>query len=100
MKSDKNIFLRYSFLVKNRDYWENKFSSKIDLSIWFKTIAYGRKSNFEEINYKVGSNKISEKVCKNIFNLPTHNQIKTEKLKSLLSELKNSADIITKENIL
>ena len=34
MKSNKNIFLRYSFLINNRDYWENKFSSKIDLSVF------------------------------------------------------------------
>ena len=100
MQSDTNIFLRYSFLVKNRDYWEKKFSSKIDLSIWFKTIASGRNDNFEEINYKVGSNKVSEYVCEYIFNLPTHNQIKPEKLESLLKELKNSGDIITKERVL
>jgi len=100
MQNDTNIFLRYSFLVKNRDYWENKFSSKIDLSIWFKTIASGRNDNFEEINYTVGSNKASEYVCAHIFNLPTHNQIRPEKLKKLLQELKNSGDIITKDKIL
>ena len=100
MQSDKNIFLRYSFLVNNRDYWENKFSSKIDLSIWFKTITSGRNDNFEQINYKVNSNKISEYVCEHIFNLPTHNQIKPEKLKKLLKELKNSADIITRDKVL
>ena len=88
MQSDKNIFLRYSFLVKNRDYWESRFSSKIDLSIWFKTIAFGRNDNFKKINYKVNSNKVSEYVCRHIFNLPTHNQIKAEKLQSLLKELK------------
>jgi len=100
MQSDANIFLRYSFLVKNRDYWESRFASKIDLSIWFKTIASGRNDNFEEIDYRVGSNKISEYICNHIFNLPTHNQIKPEKLKKLLQELKNSGDIITKERIL
>lgn len=100
MQSDTNIFLRYSFLVKNRDYWENKFSSKIDLSIWFKTIASGKNDNFEEMHYTVGSNKVSEYVCEHIFNLPTHNQIKPNKLKKLLLELKNSGDIITKEKIL
>lgn len=100
IQDDKNIFLRYSFLVKNRDYWENKFSSKIDLSIWFKTIASGRNDNFEEINYSVGSNQVSEYVCEHIFNLPTHNQIRPEKLKLLLEELKNSGDIITKEKVL
>jgi perosamine synthetase len=100
MQSDTNIFLRYSLLVKNRDYWEKKFSSKIDLSIWFKTIASGRDNKFGEINYKVNSNKVSEYVCDHIFNLPTHNQIRADKLKSLLIELKQSADIITEDKIL
>lgn len=100
MQNTQNIFLRYSFLVKNRDLWEKKFSSKIDLSIWFKTIAFGRNEKFEEINYKANSNKVSEYVCKHIFNLPTHNQIKAEKLKTLLKELKNSSDLITKDKIL
>ena len=100
MQSDKNILLRYSFLIKNRDYWEERFSSKIDLSIWFKTIASGRNDNFEEINYNIGTNKVSEYVCEHIFNLPTHNQIKPEKLKELLYELKKSGDIITKEKVL
>jgi len=100
MNNERNIFLRYSFLVKNRSYWEKRFSSKIDLSIWFKTIAAGKNDHFEEIGYKVGTNKVSEYVCEHIFNLPTHNKIKPEKLKKLLIELKNSGDIITKENVL
>lgn len=100
ISDSQNIFLRYSFLVKNREYWENRFASKIDLSIWFKTIASGKNDNFEEINYKVGTNKVSEYVCEHIFNLPTHNKIKPEKLEKLLIELKNSGDIIIKEKIL
>ncbi len=100
INSEENIFLRYSFLIKNRDYWEKRFSKKIDLSIWFKTIASGKNNNFEEIGYKMGTNKVSEFVCKHIFNLPTHNQIKPEKLEKLLIELKNSGDIITKEQVL
>jgi len=97
INDDRNIFLRYSFLVKNRDYWEHKFSSKIDLSIWFKTIASGKNENFEVIGYEVGTNDVSEYVCDHIFNLPTHNKVKPKKLKKLLLELKNSGDIITKE---
>jgi dTDP-4-amino-4,6-dideoxygalactose transaminase len=100
INSEQNVFLRYSFLIKNRNTWEEKFSKIIDLSIWFKTIASGRNNNFEEINYNIGSNNTSEYVCKHIFNLPTHNQIKPEKLEKLLYELKNSGDIITKEHIL
>lgn len=100
IENEKNIFLRYSFLIRNRDYWENRFSSKIDLSIWFKSIASGRIDNFEKIGYSLGSNTISEYACLHIFNLPTHQQIKSEKLKKLLLELKKSGDIISKENIL
>ena len=100
INDDKNIFLRYSFLVKNRDYWEKRFSSKIDLSIWFKTIASGKNDRFDEIGYSKSTNKVSEYVCEHIFNLPTHNKIKPERLKKLLLELKNSGDIITKEKIL
>lgn len=100
IESEKNIFLRYSFLVYNRDYWEKRFSSKIDLSIWFKTIASGRTENFEEIGYLSGSNTISEYACSHIFNLPTHQQIKPEKLRNLLLELKLSGDIIERNAIL
>jgi perosamine synthetase len=100
INDSRNVFLRYSFLVKNRNYWVNKFSSKIDLSVWFTTIASGREHNFDEIHYGVGSNKTSEFVTKHIFNLPTHNLIKPNKLNKLLSELKQSNDIITQEYIL
>ena len=100
INNPSNIFLRYSFLVKNRDYWERRFSSKVDLSIWFKTIASGKNENFEEIGYIEGTNKVSEYVCEHIFNLPTHQNIDPEKLEKLLVELKNSGDIITKEEIL
>ncbi len=94
MDDCKNVFLRYSFLVKNRDYWEKRFSSKIDLSIWFKTIAVGKDNNFEDICYKVGENEESEFVVKHIFNLPTHQNIEPKRIEKILYELKNSGDII------
>lgn len=94
MDDCKNVFLRYPFLVKNRDYWEKRFSSKIDLSIWFKTIAVGKDDNFEDIYYKVGENQESEFVAKHIFNFPTHQNIEPKKIEKLLNELKNSGDII------
>jgi perosamine synthetase len=98
--NEENVFLRYGFLVKNRDYWETRFAKNIDLSIWFKTVASGRQTDFNQIYYKVGSNVVSEYVCDHIFNLPTHNLISPERLKVLLVELKNSGDIITKERVL
>ena len=94
MYSENNIFLRYSFLIKNRDYWELKFSKLIDLSIWFKTIASGKVDNFDEIFYRQGTCQNAEFATQHIFNLPTHNWINENKLESLLIELKNSGDII------
>jgi len=95
---EANIFLRYSFLIKNRDYWEKRFSNQIDLSIWFKTIASGRTENFQEIYYNEGTNSISEYVSEHIFNLPTHNKLKPKRFEKLLIELKESGDIIKKED--
>ena len=87
-----NVFLRYSFLIKNRDMWEARFSSLIDLSIWFKDVANGMKDHYS-IQYK-NNNKVSEYVCEHIFNLPTHNNINCYKLEKLLYALKESGDII------
>ncbi len=92
--SAENIFLRYSFLVRNRDAWEEKFSSLIDTSVWFKTIACGRNDSWNEIFYEEGSCVNAECATSEIFNLPTHSKIKPEKLTKLLLELKNSGDLI------
>jgi dTDP-4-amino-4,6-dideoxygalactose transaminase len=93
--NSRNVHIRYSFLINNREYWEKRFSSKIDLSIWFKTVAVGKDDKFEEINYTVGSNRESEFIAKHIFNLPTHNNISPKRIENLLYELKNSGDIIS-----
>lgn len=100
IEDTKNVFLRYSFLIKNRGYWEKRFASKIDLSIWFKTIAVGKDSNFEDIHYTVGQNSKSEFVAEHIFNLPTHQNIEPKRIEKILYELKNSGDIIREESIL
>ncbi len=100
INNSKNIFLRYSFLVNNRDKWEKKFSKVIELSSWFKSVTEGRDSNFEEIFYKIGSNTVSENATKHVLNLPTHNKINPKKLKQYLIALKNSEDIITNKGVL
>jgi perosamine synthetase len=100
MYSEKNVFLRYSFLVNNRDYWEQKFSSKIDLSIWFKSVVSGRTKSLESVGYAQGSNRVSEYACDHIINFPTHMNINVNRISKLLQELKESGDIITKERVL
>ncbi len=94
MNDKKNVFLRYSFLIENRDHWEKYFAQKIDLSIWFKTIAVGKDEHFEDIHYSDGQNSESEFVAKHIFNLPTHLNIEPERLEILLIALRDSGDII------
>ncbi|MGG7048313.1 MULTISPECIES: aminotransferase class I/II-fold pyridoxal phosphate-dependent enzyme [unclassified Campylobacter] len=99
MNMPENIFLRYSFLINNRDKWERKFSKVIDLSVWFKSIASGC-NDIASLGYKRGQNPVSEYVCEHIFNLPTHDNINCKKIKKLLMELKNSGDIITSKYII
>jgi len=92
MKSTSRIFLRYSFLLKNRDYWEKRFERIIELSIWFKDPIYGRKNIGND--YIKEDYPVSMFVSQHIFNLPTHNLINEEKMTNLLIELKKSGDII------
>jgi len=102
IKQEENVFLRYSFLVKNRDFWEREFSSVINLGIWFKTVISGidKKSGFQDVGYVMGENSNSEYCAKHIFNIPTHNHISFNKIEHLLIRLKESGDIITKERVL
>lgn len=99
IQNSAHVFLRYSFLIKNRDYWEKRFASKIDLSIWFKTVAVGKEDDFDEIGYTVGSCTTAEFISQHIFNLPTHYRIDPKKFESLLVELYNSGDIIDLKSV-
>ncbi len=94
MQRETNIFLRYSFLVRNREFWEERFSKVIDLSIWFKSIASGKDDSLVDIGYVLGSCPNGEFATRHIFNLPTHGWIDEEKLGLLLNELYLSGDII------
>ena len=101
IKQDENVFLRYSFLVDNRGYWEKEFSSVINLGIWFKTVIEGMENNALEIlGYASGQNENSEYCAKHIFNIPTHSNIDFNKIEKLLIRLKESGDILTKERVL
>ncbi len=75
--------LRYSFMVQDREDFEKIFSD-YDLSIWFKSMFEGRTSNFNEIHYTIGSCPKAEFASKHIVNIPTHLNIKSNKLIKLL----------------
>jgi dTDP-4-amino-4,6-dideoxygalactose transaminase len=95
INTKENIFLRYSFLVKNRDSWEKKFRNKIDLGIWFKTPIAGLEWNeLHKVHYKIESCPNAEYASKHILNIPTHSQIDIHDLDNLLSSLYKSNDTI------
>ncbi|QQR81396.1 MAG: DegT/DnrJ/EryC1/StrS family aminotransferase [Deltaproteobacteria bacterium] len=69
---NQSTWLRYSFLVKDRDQFEKKFSWRFDLGVWFTTVVGGREEGFEEIGYYPGSCPVAEYVAQHIVNFPTH----------------------------
>lgn len=76
--SSNHVFLRYSFLVKDRKKFINQFRANFDLGIWFESIAHGRKSEFDKIGYLAGSCPVAEETAKHIVNFPTHERIDPE----------------------
>lgn len=100
MQDSRNIFLRYSLLVKNREEWEKRFSHIVELSSWFKSVTQGRNERFDEIYYQEGSCPVAEYATGHILNFPTHLNIRPQKMRELLIDLKNSGDIITEKGVL
>ena len=77
----KHVFSRYSFLVKDPNFYRKKFCRYLYLGDWFNSIAHGRNKEFHKIYYSAGECPIGEAVARHSANLPTHPKIeKTPKL--------------------
>jgi perosamine synthetase len=74
----KNSWLRYSFLVKNREKFVKIFQKKFNLDIWYTSIFEGRDKNYRDIKYKIGSCPTAEYVAKHIVNFPTHLKVTSQ----------------------
>lgn len=74
--SRRHIFLRYVFLVKDPSVWKKATEKYLEMESWFSSIAQGRRDNFQEIYYTLGTCPIAERVSKHVINLPTHLRIK------------------------
>ncbi len=74
-------WLRYSFLVRDRHAFEQRFRKRFDLGIWFTSIAHGRQENFEAIGYREKSCPVAQKVSRHIANFPTHQRLPLEVLR-------------------
>ena len=90
--ASNHVFLRYSFLVKDRKKFIKNFRANFDLGIWFQSIAHGRQSDFEKIGYQTESCPVAEEVAKHIVNFPTHERID---IKFLLEKINTSFDQIS-----
>ncbi len=93
---DNFAWLRYSFLVKNRDEFIKRFSKHFDLAVWFTSVVGGRNSDFEAVGYKVGSCPVAEHVAQHIVNFPTHNRIPLNIIKR---EIEKNLDWIKRQRL-
>jgi dTDP-4-amino-4,6-dideoxygalactose transaminase len=79
---EAQAWLRYSFLVRDRDAFIERFGERIDLGIWFPSVLFGRDIDTEAVGYRQGTCPVAEKVARHIVNLPTHQRIPLELLEA------------------
>ena len=77
-EADESTWLRYSFLVRNRDRVVAPFTKHFDLGIWFTSVVSGRLDKLEAVGYQPGSCPVAEYVVQHIVNFPTHLRIPVE----------------------
>lgn len=73
-------WLRYSFLVSDRQAFEDAFRYRMDLGVWFTTVLGERSRDFDAVGYAQGSCPTAEYVARHIVNFPTHLQIPLERI--------------------
>lgn len=83
---EASAWLRYSFLVKDRAVFEERYRNHFDLGVWFTSVAHGRNSNFGEIGYEQGSCPNAEFVSKHIVNFPTHQHIPLSLIRKIITQ--------------
>ena len=96
-------WLRYSFLVKDREKFEKKFFKHFDLGVWFNTIFQGRKNNFMDLGYIENSCPNAEFAAKHIVNFPTHERVNIEFMNKIIIEnldwIKSELITLSKDDI-
>jgi dTDP-4-amino-4,6-dideoxygalactose transaminase len=91
LKKNNLALLRYSFMVKDRQAFEERFSKYFDLQIWFTSVTHMRNKNYEKVMYKMGSCPNAEFAAKHVVNFPTHSKISK---KIIYQEVKKNSDWI------
>jgi dTDP-4-amino-4,6-dideoxygalactose transaminase len=80
---EEQAWLRYSFLVRDRDEFVARFGRRIELGIWFPTVIFQREKDTEAVGYRAGDCPVAENVARRIVNLPTHPRIPLALIESL-----------------
>ena len=80
---EEQAWLRYSFLVRDREEFVARFGARIDLGIWFPSVLFGREVDVQAVGYRPGSCPVAEHVARHIVNLPTHRRIPLAMLEAL-----------------
>jgi dTDP-4-amino-4,6-dideoxygalactose transaminase len=75
-------WLRYSFLVDDRERFEALFRRRFDLGIWFTSVVEGRAEGLELVGYRAGSCPVAEHAAQHIVNFPTHPRIPLEAIRA------------------
>lgn len=65
-------WLRYSFLVRDRNQFNRRMHPWLDPATWFTSVVQGRTTRLEEVGYRAGSCPKAEWVTRHIVNIPTH----------------------------
>ena len=91
----KHIFLRYSFLVKDRKVTTKRLGKCLELGDWFTSVTQGRRKDFEKVLYSKGSCPVAEYTAEHIVNLPTHPRVRNiDKIINMLKDLKEGGQIL------
>lgn len=83
---DEQAWLRYSFLVEDRDELVRRASRHIDLDVWFTSPLSMRNHDLEAVGYVEGSCPVAERTVRHIANLPTHPRIPLAAIKRFWQE--------------
>lgn len=84
------VYIRYSFLVKNRDGLQKIFQDNhLELGEWFNSVIHPKGSSFESVYYELGSCLNAEYIVKHNVNLPTHMKVKKSDVWRLVDLIKD-----------
>lgn len=85
-KFQNSAWLRYSFVVEDREKFESFMSDRFTLGTWFTSVVHGRNTDLEAVGYQSGSCPIAERIARTIVNVPTHPRIQSKTLMRKLRE--------------